>query len=285
MSSYLHDIKSGIKLSKNYFLQSVTSAKILLIMIIETAFIITVYKNVGVWLRYTDNKIGVFELFPYSFMQDIPFLVIIIGIIIMVGDLPVISERTRYEVIRMNKRTYLYGQFFYCVWMTVSYYAYIWLVIVLVAFPKISFTNKWSYFMKTATKGTGFLNNNIELLFPVELMNKYTPFTAFALAMILAILFGVFTGNLVMLLNQRFRHLNIATSVCMAFVVLDVLYSKIRVGLFKYIYYISPISMMKSYAYSTINSVILYAGLFLLLGTIILFMANLEVIKKNGVES
>lgn len=284
MDKLYKDTKIGFMISKEYYVSSIMNLKMILIALIEVAFIITVYKNIGIWLRYTGNTVGIFELLPYSFMQDIPFLVVIIGIIISVGDLPCVSKRTRFEIIRINKRAYLLGQMFYIVEISITYFVYIWGVILLAGFPKYSVANEWSYFIETATKGTEFLDNNIELFFSVELMKSFTPIEAFGLALGLGILFAIFTGNVIMLCNLRLRYMNISTVICMAFIVLDVVYSKINIGAFRYIFYISPISMMKAYAYSSESSTIIYSAVFLFVGSIIMFMWSMQIVNSKGIE-
>lgn len=284
MDKLFKDIKCGIKLSKSCYINNLISAKTILLFIIEAAFIITVYKNIGKWLRYTDNTISVFELLPYTFMQGIPFLVVIIGIIVIMSDLPCVSDRTRYEIVRINKRAYLFAQFAYCIEITITYFLYIWMVVICVALPKIKFSNEWSYFIKIATKGTGFLDSKVDLEFSQSLMKTYSPMEAFFSAMLLSVLFGIFIGNMMIVLNLRLRHYNIAMIVCMIFLAFDILYDRIKISVFKYLYYISPVSMMKTYAYSMLKGTIYYAILFFVLSVILMFTWSNELIKYKNVE-
>lgn len=128
-------------------------------------------------------------------------------IIVLFGDLPIIEPFTTNSLMHGTRRSWLTGQILYVVITSFVLSLLIFVVTLLLCFPNLNFQNEWSRPVKLLAKSgrIAISPERMKLMLSAFIVEKYTPWQAFAHSFFLFTLMGCFYGLVTLVLKFRFH--------------------------------------------------------------------------------
>ena len=126
------------------------------------------------------QKIGIMEMFLVVTNNMYTSFTIWIGFVLIICDIPYRDDGVYQYLLRTSRRSWLWGQIVYIVAITVIYFAYIFLLLLLLIVPQVTFQTAWTTtFVKMINAPFGYGISNY-FSFPVSVMRQTTALQLFA---------------------------------------------------------------------------------------------------------
>ncbi len=90
------------------------------------------------------QKIGIMEMFLVVTNNMYTSFTIWIGFVLIICDIPYRDDGVYQYLLRTSRRSWLWGQIVYIVAITVIYFAYIFLLLLLLIVPQVTFQTAWT---------------------------------------------------------------------------------------------------------------------------------------------
>lgn len=178
-----------------------------IIILIALFFFFQMYLgNVRSVLIKNNEVLGLGELFLAVTNTNYTAFTIWAGFILLICDIPYHEKGIYPYLLRTSKVSWLYGQLLYIAVITIFYFAYIWMLLLLMIVPRATITLEWTRtFFQMINLPTKY---GIEswFVFPVSIMRTQTPGILLGECVALNLLAGVLTGFLTMFFHMIWRN-------------------------------------------------------------------------------
>ena len=250
------------------FQRCLSQGKTLVICICLAVFFYLYFGDVRGGLMESGQKIGIMEMFLVVTNNMYTSFTIWIGFVLIICDIPYRDDGVYQYLLRTSRRSWLWGQIVYIVAITVIYFAYIFLLLLLLIVPQITFQTAWTTtFVKMINAPFGYGISNY-FSFPVSVMRQTTALQLFGRCIVLCMMIGMATGFLTMMLHMLWP-CGPGIAIGGIGIAMDYWATVVRVGVTsKYLLFISPFSMsrvgnLSTTAFNRVNPTFSYACLFL----------------------
>lgn len=191
-------INAYVKLN---FQRCLYQGKTLVICLCIAVFFFIYFGNVRGNLLAFDQKLGVFELFLSAVSNIYTAFTIWAGFVLLICDVPYREEGVYQYLLRSSRKSWLWGQIIYVIGITVLYFFYIFVVILVLIIPQVQFRNDWSRtFIRLIDIPKSY---GIEYLFSfsMSVIRSTTAGAMFAKSIVLAVMNGIAVGMLTMMMH------------------------------------------------------------------------------------
>ena len=148
------------------------------------------YYDSGCILFEIGDKIGVFSLLPIMLADWTFCLIIYAGFLMIICEIPLRKKGLTFEVLRMNRLSWFFGQIVYGLLMSITYFFFVMLIGISFFVRSVSFTTEWG---TAVEEGTAFMGE-LGMIFPSNLLEMNAArvcLQAFVLAVLLGVLLGM----------------------------------------------------------------------------------------------
>ena len=154
------------------FQRCLSQGKTLVICICLAVFFYLYFGDVRGGLMESGQKIGIMEMFLVVTNNMYTSFTIWIGFVLIICDIPYRDDGVYQYLLRTSRRSWLWGQIVYIVAITVIYFAYIFLLLLLLIVPQVTFQTAWTTtFVKMINAPFGYGISNY-FSFPVSVMRQ-----------------------------------------------------------------------------------------------------------------
>lgn len=161
------------------FQRCLSQGKTLVICICLAVFFYLYFGDVRGGLMESGQKIGIMEMFLVVTNNMYTSFTIWIGFVLIICDIPYRDDGVYQYLLRTSRRSWLWGQIVYIVAITVIYFAYIFLLLLLLIVPQVTFQTAWTTtFVKMINAPFGYGISNY-FSFPVSVMRQTTALQLF----------------------------------------------------------------------------------------------------------
>ena len=222
-------------------------------------------------------------LFPFLSSYSYTQRIMMFGIVLLFCDAPFAHEGQPYVIIRSGRIHWTLGQLLYIVVSTALYFLFINILICLILFPNLVYTDDWGKVLSTLAQTSAAQEFHIGLPINYAIQLHYTPISAFLISFLLEWLVGIILGLIIFIVNLYCNRQALGAAAGAAVVLLDIV---IHNDMSDFIYHFSPVSMARLTILDTtglnMQPTILYSFLFCI-GTIIALavIAVLSVRKRE----
>lgn len=126
------------------FQRCLSQGKTLVICICLAVFFYLYFGDVRGGLMESGQKIGIMEMFLVVTNNMYTSFTIWIGFVLIICDIPYRDDGVYQYLLRTSRRSWLWGQIVYIVAITVIYFAYIFLLLLLLIVPQVTFQTAWT---------------------------------------------------------------------------------------------------------------------------------------------
>jgi hypothetical protein len=128
-------------------------------------------------------------------------------VILWFGDLPIVEPFTANALLRGSRRAWISGQVFYVLVSSFTLCVFIFIITVVISLPNVNVLNEWSRSVKLlATSGRIAISpERMRLSMPKELVNSFTPWSAFINSFLLFFSMCFIYGITTIVLRLRYR--------------------------------------------------------------------------------
>lgn len=233
--------------------------------------IYTGFGGVNGYLMREGQTIQAGELFIFAMDSWIPQLIITIGFLIMVNDVPFGKTGAQLQLIRSSRSRWLMGQVLFCFAAVALYLLLVEILFVLTAVRNLSFSNEWSQPTLLAARLGKCTAIGIEtaVQFPINVLLNSSVWTAFGVSLLyMWLLYGFFC--LILIVCSLQFHTNVGYLIVIGCLALKRLLENVPVPAF--VKYISPCDVVSisERAITALN--VTYTVLFFLVADGILWM-------------
>lgn len=161
------------------------------------------FSGAGNYLLEHGQKMQVLELFSFSLTSPIPYLFFFFGMLFLLSGVPRVGEDTLFYLIRSGRIVWLAGQYLFILLITVVYLLWLFLCFLVALKWQVSFTNEWSQpaILVCQTNIVQNIGININVWFPYELIQNYTPLSLFLTEVLVQLLLFFMIGSLLVCLR------------------------------------------------------------------------------------
>lgn len=147
------------------------------------------------------------ELFVGLLNWRFTMLLFSTAILLLFGDLPVVDPFTRCALIRGTRKRWMAGQILYVIGASFLLTAFLFAVTLLIALPRIDFSNEWSRSVKLLSLGgrSAIPLERIRLVLAKDIVVSYRPWQAFGHCFALFFLMSCFFGLSSLALKLKLR--------------------------------------------------------------------------------
>ena len=154
------------------FQRCLSQGKTLVICLCLAVFFYLYFGDVRGGLMESGQKIGIMEMFLVVTNNMYTLFTIWIGFVLIICDIPYRDDGVYQYLLRTSRRSWLWGQIVYIVAITVIYFAYIFLLLLLLIVPQVTFQTAWTTtFVKMINAPFGYGISNY-FSFPVSVMRQ-----------------------------------------------------------------------------------------------------------------
>lgn len=154
------------------FQRCLSQGKTLVICLCLAVFFYLYFGDVRGGLMESGQKIGIMEMFLVVTNNMYTSFTIWIGFVLIICDIPYRDDGVYQYLLRTSRRSWLWGQIVYIVAITVIYFAYIFLLLLLLIVPQVTFQTAWTTtFVKMINAPFGYGISNY-FSFPVSVMRQ-----------------------------------------------------------------------------------------------------------------
>lgn len=184
------------------------------------------------------QTVGICAIYPAMLLDGDFILLIFAGFLMVMSNVPVLSQETQFQVIRADRSIYYLSQIVYSIFMTMTYFLSVFILSVLFYLPVLSFNTDWG---SAVYSGQAFASNGRNLFIPENLL-EVSAFSAAILAFFLSVLLGLVFTLLCCLANMAgFGSVGLAICSLLLFVELICERRGMIMGMFL------PVGVLKSY--------------------------------------
>ena len=126
------------------FQRCLSQGKTLVICLCLAVFFYLYFGDVRGGLMESGQKIGIMEMFLVVTNNMYTSFTIWIGFVLIICDIPYRDDGVYQYLLRTSRRSWLWGQIVYIVAITVIYFAYIFLLLLLLIVPQVTFQTAWT---------------------------------------------------------------------------------------------------------------------------------------------
>ena len=123
------------------FQRCLSQGKTLVICLCLAVFFYLYFGDVRGGLMESGQKIGIMEMFLVVTNNMYTSFTIWIGFVLIICDIPYRDDGVYQYLLRTSRRSWLWGQIVYIVAITVIYFAYIFLLLLLLIVPQVTFSD------------------------------------------------------------------------------------------------------------------------------------------------
>lgn len=147
------------------------------------------------------ETIHIFEIFPNYCSSKISVLFLVFGLVLLFCDAPFLQEGTVYLLVRGSKKLYILGQTMFILCVSILYFLWVQVCIVVSISPNIGMGNTWSKPIEMASRNLSSVGIKIDIVFFPEILFESTPLQQFLRSFLCMVLLGVFVGLLILTIN------------------------------------------------------------------------------------
>lgn len=195
------------------------------------------------------EAVGICSIYPAMLLDEDFILLIFAGFLMIMSNVPVLSQETQFQVIRVDRNIYYFSQIIYSILMTVTYFLSVYIISILFYLPVLSFDTDWG---SAVYSGQAFFSEGRNLLIPENLLETSASSVAIS-AFCLSVLLGLVFTLLCCLANMTgFSRIGLTICILLLFFERMCAQKNINMGIF------SPVGVLKSY-YGEINITISFS--------------------------
>lgn len=133
--------------------------------------------------------------------------ILFIGIFILFSDLPFKDNQQMFLLSRSGKRTWIFSQVLYVIFVSAMYFTFVFAVFCTVLIPRLSFDpQNWGKIVKTIAATNAKQEFGLKLSTVPTFIEDYAPLEALLFSFGTAILIAVILGLIVLLFNLSVKH-------------------------------------------------------------------------------
>ena len=169
--------------------------------------IFNTFSGVAIWLADNNDKLNIFELYIMFGESDYTHVIYVLGIVLLACGRTVYNRSSMYYLMRMDKKSWIYGNVMYIILTSVIYNIIILYVLILLCRGYITLDGSWSNALYEAcVKDPMAINidgvvqaSSFRLFFP------YNPNVVGIIKLILMVLEGIICGMIMMIFTMKNR--------------------------------------------------------------------------------
>ena len=161
-------------------------------------------KGLGEFVEQTGVKSSPW-IFPFLYMRYYNKLLLFFPLILIFCNAPFFDQNQLYVLARAGKRKWCTGQLLYIFTTSALYFAYIFLLSIILNLRYITFTSEWGKVMNTLAKTRASLNYGIEFSAEENVIRLFSPMSAVWFTFLFSWVSGVILGLITFFLNMRIR--------------------------------------------------------------------------------
>lgn len=191
-------LRERMSFAKYNFGMLMRKGRMPVILTIEAIVLCVLVNKIGGQEWRFGESVGIFEVFPVLETNVYSMLVILLGWVMLVCDIPFQGDGYYYYLIRSDKKRWLQGQMFFLVLGSVLYLLVIWLISILLAFPHLTLSDHWGIIMRKASCSYGMLGSE-GISVSYHMVHFVTPAVAMGISFLLAMLLLILLGMIFLL--------------------------------------------------------------------------------------
>ena len=188
-------------------LREIKNPLIYVVYLMVILLICNTFSGVAVWLVNNNDKLNIFELYIMFGESDYTHVIYILGIVLLACGRNVYNRSSMYYLMRMDKKSWLYGNVMYIILTSVIYNMVIVFVLILLCRGNITFDGSWSNALcEASVKSPMAINidgvvqaSSFRLFFP------YNPNVVGIIKLLLMVIEGVISGMIMMIFSMKNR--------------------------------------------------------------------------------
>lgn len=177
-----------------------TSAKLYVVLCSLAIGLLTCFRGFAEYLSSSGNKINPLELYTVCVSNRVSLWIVYIGEVVLLCDAPFRRRGDYTRLLHSSRRVWMTGQFLFSTICVLLYTLFLVLFFTALSWGHWCFSDSWS---ETYLRGT-ISGESVGILYAIvfwpELLSA-TPLTAFLMALLLQIIFGLFISCVISLLH------------------------------------------------------------------------------------
>lgn len=192
------------------------------IILILSIFIHENTQEIAAFANAIEQKMTIW-FFPFIMSTRIVRLVIILGFIILMAEVPFYSAKTPQVVIRSGKINFYLGKVIFIFIASLFYFLIVAIIPIIVNLGTLKLGCDWGKVFGTISYGK--IDNTMlySIKFSSKIINRYMPLQATAMSYSLSVLMGVVIGGLFCLMNMLTNSKILGGFICFFWALLDFL--------------------------------------------------------------
>ena len=163
------------------------------------------FSGVAVWLTDYNDKLNIFELYIMFGESNFTHVIYILGIVLLACGRAVYNRSSMYYLMRMDKKSWLYGNVMYIILSSVIYNIVIFSVLIILCRGNITLDNSWSYALHEANANSP-MAVNIDGVVEASLFRYFFPYNpniVGSIKLLLMVIEGIACGMIMMIFSMK----------------------------------------------------------------------------------